>query len=228
MAFSPASSRRTATQSAIGRAIGRLPEPSDMVNRVLSTFADADADDELAGLTWYGVDSDLVLQEIQLAARTAGYSLDRAQCAGILAALSPSCGWSRNCELAIELAETGDCPHAYGLCIERARAIRDGGDPDAVLGGRKVRSFYRNIVDHGRQGPVTIDRHAVAILFGRRLSDAETKVLERKGAYHVCAGAYRTAGRILGLPPHTVQAVCWVAWRRIHGIDAVEEYLADL
>lgn len=227
MAFSPPSTRRTVTQQAIGRAIGRLPAADAALNRVLATYGDATADEELAGLTWYGYDSDLVLQDIQLAARTSGYHLNREQCAGILAALSPSCGWRRNCELAVELAEDGDCPHAYGLCIERARAIREGADPETVLGGRKVRSFYRNIVRPDRVGPVTIDRHALSIIFGRKLADSEQKVIERKGAYHLAAGAYRAAGRKLGLPPHVVQAVTWLAWRRTHGIVDADTELEE-
>lgn len=218
MAFSAPSASRKVTQRAIGRSIGRMPAGDRARDRVLSVYADATADDELAGLTWYGPDSDLELQAIQLAARTSGYKLDRSQCAGILAALSPSCGWRRNCDLAVELAADGDCPHAYGLCIERARDIRNGADAAAVLGGRKVRSFYWNIFDPDRIGPVTIDRHALSIVLGRKVAENDYKILERKGAYHLAAGAYRSAGRELNLAPHTVQAVTWLTWRRQNGI----------
>ena len=50
--------------------------------------------------------------------------------------------------------------------MREARAILAGADPLHALRGSKVRSFYRNIAEPLRPGPVTIDRHAVAILFG--------------------------------------------------------------
>lgn len=224
MAFSAPSTRRSVTQNAIRRNIDLLPNSSDMVDRIINAYGEATADEELTGLTWYGPDSDAILEQIGDVAAVAGIELTREQCSGILAALSPSTRWGRNVDLAVEFAEEGDCPHAYGLCIERARLIREGSTADSVLGGRKVRSFFANILRPNSPGPVTVDRHALAIVYGRRLSDRETKILERKGTYHVVAGAYRSAARRLGLHPHVVQAVTWVAWRRRQGItEAVAE-----
>ena len=90
-----------------------------------------------------------------------------------------------------------------------------------MLGGRKVRSFYRNIL--GIDSAVTVDRHAVAIVYGRPLSDREIKLLERAGAYTVIASAYRAAARRLGIAPSTLQAVTWLAWRRLKAVDYVVE-----
>ena len=48
------------------------------------------------------------------------------------------------------------------LGIDRACAILAGSDPYHVLGGRKERSFYRNILSPDTAGPVTVDRHGGA------------------------------------------------------------------
>jgi hypothetical protein len=80
-----------------------------------------------------------------------------------------------------------------------------------------VRSFYWNILGHASH--VTVDRHAVAIVYGRALSDREIKILERCGAYAYIAASYRAAARSLGLEPSTLQAITWLAWRRLKGLD---------
>jgi hypothetical protein len=104
---------------------------------------------------------------------------------------------------------------AFNDALRKADAIAAGADPLDVLGGRKVRSFYRNIVGH--TGHVTVDRHAVAIVAGRPLTDREGKVLERIGPYTYVAGAYRAAARRLGVAPTELQAVTWLVWRRLKG-----------
>lgn len=134
---------------------------------------------------------------------------------GAFAALSPSTDIDRNHKLLATLVDTGDCSHAYGIPIERARAILAGAAPLDVLSGPKVRAFYRNISEPHRPGPVTIDRHAFSALVGRPLSDREGKLLERPGAWPWAAGCYRSAGRRAGMLAHELQAAVWVSWREM-------------
>lgn len=156
------------------------------------------------------------------------FGVSREVATGVLAALSPSCHWSRNKSLAWEMLSTGNCGHMYGDAIRKARRIIDGEDPLDVLGGDKVRSFYRNILDPWGSDDVTVDRHAFDIAAGRVTDDLARKALEtggrkgnrdgQAGNYVRVADCYRRAADILGVSPHMVQAVTWCEWRDRKGI----------
>lgn len=79
--------------------------------------------------------------------------------------------------------------------------------------GMKTRSFTRNIAEPFRAGPLTIDRHAIAIEFGRALGDKEIKLLSRRGAYAYLSAPYRSEARKHGLMGHDYQAIVWSVWR---------------
>lgn len=159
------------------------------------------------------------------------YDLTVRNAIGVIAALSPSCGWERNLMLADMMVRTGDCTHMYGNAIEKARSILDGADPLDILGGDKVRSFFDNILNPVDSLAVTIDRHAFDAAVARIGNDKSRKVLahggrmipdvqgERvTGVYRTLADAYRSAARIVGGRPHEVQAVVWCQWRMEKGI----------
>ncbi len=130
---------------------------------------------------------------------------------GVIAALSPNNHWDRNKEMAYEACKQGHAKGVghTGLCETRATAILLGAQPLDVLGGRKTRSFYRNISEPDREGPVTIDRHAFEVAGGSNVRD-----LERIGVYAQIAGAYRAAGRQMALRPQEAQAITWIAHRK--------------
>lgn len=171
--------------------------------------------------------------------------------AGVLAALSPQTPWSENVALAFAAADhaASEPCDGDGSTLERAHAtghrctyaaLGPSGTLGSVracqaargvdtLGGRKVRSFRRAIAN-----PLTphlvIDRHALALFYGRPVSDRVAKVLERPGAYILVAAAYRAAARRLGIAPGTLQAATWLAWRDEHspGWAARDAILASL
>jgi hypothetical protein len=185
-----------------------------MIERIESVLFDMASDEDVTnGLVWYKVGHDM--------GAVFGNG-DAAMGCGIIAALSPQEGWDSNLRLAQTMVESGTAGHT-DLCVSRARAIRNGHDPRAVLGGQKVRSFYLNLRFPEKNGPVTVDRHAVAIVFGRPLSDAERRILERPGVYELIASAYRSVARRHNLLAHQVQAITWVAWRKRHDPD-VEKF----
>jgi len=126
----------------------------------------------------------------------------RTRC-GVFAALSPGCHVERNHQLASEMLATGDCNHPYGNATRKARAIAEGGDPDLVLGGQKVRSFYANLLDPLDPMPVTIDRHQSVIL------GWPNRELERAGAYDLAADIHRWLAAKYGLRPNELQALTW-------------------
>jgi hypothetical protein len=142
--------------------------------------------------------------------------------AGIIAALSPQTGWSRNIDLAHELMRTGGTTHTEDNLMKAVK-IHEGANPREVLGGHKVRSFYENMLDPSNKEPVTIDRHAHDIAVGDKFMGSgggarptrpQDLGLSAVGRYKHFEHAYKTAAGELGVEiPHKVQATTWVTHR---------------
>lgn len=202
-------SRQTAIRKATGALALELGDRSP-VQTILNAYDRATPTELQAGLGWYSVGHELALE---LGGAIRG--------AGIIAALSPQTSWVRNIELAIALHEGNELgPDVLPLSVDRATAIARGADPYFVLGGRKVRSFYANLLRPDHFGPVTVDRHAIGLLAGYN-TERHAKLLERPGTYQTAASYYRAAARHLGILPNQVQAVVWLVHRReLDEIDA--------
>ena len=96
----------------------------------------------------------------------------------------------------------------------KAARILLGADPLAVLGGQKVRAFYRCIL--GDSGAVCVDRHAWSIADGGAVGALTEKRYRTTVAAFVGAAAnLRAAFPALAseLTPAGVQALTWVWWR---------------
>lgn len=214
---------RAYRQSRIALAVGTLPDSETCITNLLTVFDGATDAEMASGTVWYSDRAAQAVDDIVAAAGTAGKHITRRQAAGILAALSPQTGWGQNVVGALEFVLTGYAHVQDARNNDKAARILAGESPDDVLGGRKVRSFFRNIAEPTVVGPVTIDRHAVSILFGQPLNERQQKVLEKLGAYTFAAGIYRTVARRLGIAPHELQAITWQAWRRQHGQEWRDE-----
>ena len=165
-------------------------------------------EDWSAGLRWYDEAHGVA---VLLSDR---YGITVTAAAGIIAALSPQTGWEENKRIAdLYISDPTESVHTSDACGKAAR-ILNGEHPEDVLGGNKVRSFYRNIVTPRLSGPVTIDRHAVAILLGCTTPEYNVgphrKVLERKHVYRIATSFYRGAAHRYGILPHELQAVAWL------------------
>jgi len=214
------------TSTAIGRNL-ELAHSLLSVSNLLTTLERATPEDWTEGLAWY----DTAHSEAVDLADTFGLPVDT--CAGIIAALSPQQQWDVNLAQArVFIASKGTASVHFSLCVNRARAILNdpSADPLSILGGPKVRSFYRNIAEPQTPGPVTIDRHAVAILHGTDTPyflSTYPKLLDRKAIYRIATGYYRCAARLYSehnnttYHPHQIQAVAWVAHRNT---EFVEEF----
>lgn len=148
-----------------------------------------------------------------------GFSLPSGTVAGFVAALSPLNSWDSQLKFTppslqkcLELIAAGDPPHngilGPGFFANRDKAARilQGEKPLNVLGGDKVRSFYRNLIGDGEA--VTIDRHALAIVgLGETCTSKQYSQVSR---------AYVLAGEKLGLTGAETQALTWNYWRRNH------------
>lgn len=121
--------------------------------------------------------------------------------------------------------------------IAKAVRIYRGEDPNAVLSGHKVRSFFNNIADPAdlhHRGDVTMDVHAVSAAAHAMIS-AQSKTtkkmfdtggstaLNAHGAYAMFADSYRNALGDLkdkgivpkDMTPSQFQAAIWLYWRNL-------------
>ena len=170
------------------------------VDAILAAYRASSSLERELGASWYG---DARETAHRLAAEY-GATLDTA--AGIIAALSPRQTWSGN----VRAAETLLAAYALGLELPavglrrnaaKAWRIAAGEDPDAVLSGPKVRSFFRNIL--GDPDAVTVDTWAARVA-------GETRATFTPAQYGRLAAAYRAAAAALGLAPAIVQATTWI------------------
>ena len=127
--------------------------------------------------------------------------------AGIIAALSPRIQWEVNLADAKSILEDGEqaSTAAFGPNVVKALWILDGTDPESELGGRKVRSFYRNISDPYVSLDVTLDGWMASIL------GHNPKFLERKGTYDAISEGFRIVAERHCILPHQLQAALWIS-----------------
>jgi hypothetical protein len=104
----------------------------------------------------------------------------------------------------------------YNHCRDRAFSYLDGSDQFVTkTRGKKILSFYTNIVNPMDARPVTIDGHAVNIWTGKRRI---LKAIVGGFNYETVADDYRDVAARAGLVPNQLQAITWFAWKRIHTI----------
>lgn len=143
--------------------------------------------------------------------------------AGVIAALSPMMDWGQNVNLAVRAYRDGYASGALSQSVSKATRILNGEDPDAVLGGNKVRAFYGVIADPTSDA-VVVDRHAFDIAVGRVTNNDSRHALGRKGVYETFANAYVRAAKTISkqtgmdVSASQVQAVTWTVWRRLKGL----------
>jgi hypothetical protein len=177
------------------------------VANVLRTFYSATASEIQHGLTWYFQASGEACRRIP--------DRDRDIVLGVVAALSPQTAWARTIHYAERLIYEGACPSPQS---RRAVAldIMAGARPEERLGGNKVRAFFACLRDQASES-VCIDGHAFSCWTGERIATSQCPPISDR-LYCVIANDYREGARIVGIKPHQLQAVNWLAWRRIHGV----------
>lgn len=191
-------------------------------------------DDSATGLGWYR----RALEWAQELSTVYGVPVETV--AGVVAALSPLNGWASQLLFTprILAAWTAVRDSAENLDTRAARFVETasewipgpglggnkrkaarifcGESPLDVLGGFKVRAFYRSIMTRGDTDDVCIDRHAWSIADGGALGSLTPKRYRTAAAAYVSAAANLRAAfpRIASrLTPSNVQALCWIWWR---------------
>jgi hypothetical protein len=191
----------------------------------------ASQSDLAAGIDWYA-------RAERLGHRLAHeYGCTFEQAVGVIAALSPSNRWRRNCQDAEAMCQAwavGADPLTVKVCTfkpnkRKAAKILALAQPDqaqihAILYGkaaRKVSAFFLSIT--GQTDAVCVDGHAYAIWLGQRVPTTKTPSLGVK-LYADIARAYclvaKRSQALCGeqLTPAQVQAVTWVTYRRLLGL----------
>ena len=178
---------------------------------VLAVYDRATEDDRIAGLQWYA-------RAMNIACAIADGDL--AKGAGVIAVLSPRVDWAHNIALAQDCFEGKFAGH-YTACLNKAARIIAGEPAREVVAGKwrranKTTAFFDCIVSSGQTEAVCVDRHALAVLFGRIPSDDVYRQLFSNvgGRYERAARMYRKAAAQVGLYPAQLQAICWCCWRR--------------
>ena len=145
--------------------------------------------------------------------------------AGILAVLSPQKDWDVNIALAFELVATGWTRGQTTANNSKAVRILRGENPDTMLlgskgkGGAKVSAFYRAILHPTIDNLPVIDRHAIAVYYGKTPSKAEIRrVFDSARTVKRIQSAYIRVAKKYNVPYNVVQSVTWVDHRVIKGL----------
>lgn len=196
-----------------------IPYVAPLTRRVTAIIRNGTPAQLHSGRTWYatahGIGSEFAAE----------YGVTVECALGVIAALSPQLGWWQNVMLARQALDAGIMAQGHTHDnMRKVNAILAGAEPLDVLGGLKVRSFYRNMRSGGFDVEhVTVDRHAFDIATGVRLNGASLT----PNRYAETAETYKRAAVILqgegfgnGGPftPAMAQATAWVIHRENLGI----------
>ena len=198
------------------------------VRNIKAIYELASAAEIADGMAWYPVANDFAAT---LAER---YGITQSTAIAVTSALSPRNRWDRNqadSEAVISAYVTGGSEQALLVkaCTFRSNKLKavalldhDASQLEAVkwddllaiLSGPKLREFANSI--SGRDD-VCIDGHAWCIHQNERRGLASVPKITAKAREQIKAD-YREAAADLGLKASELQAITWVAWRRIHGV----------
>jgi len=182
----------------------------------------ASAGEQSEGLTWYKRAN---VAAVRLADQ---YEISVETAAGVIAALSPRNKWSRNLVdaenlIAAFVAAGPEACEEIKVCTFGANKrkavdilIWSAGEEVAkeILSGPKLVEFFSCIIG---QDDVCIDGHAYSIWFGDRVTLAKVPSIGKKLREEIKKD-YLAVAKKNNLKGYEVQAITWVAHRRIHGV----------
>lgn len=207
---------------------------------VISHWEKATPEEKKQGARWYP-DAHLVAKSI---AKLNPDITDEKEAAhkgaGVLSAYSPQQGWWANQHNAARsFQEKRAIGKGEGIMVMASHAtaaqkIMDGMDHQKALKGPKTQDFA-HLIEHGGKDEkgnpsnrVVVDRHALSVAAGRRLSTEEASGFPsaNRHYYEHAAQQYRTAAAVLSdregrqIPPHEVQAVTWLVRQRLNSEES--------
>jgi len=189
---------------------------------IIAIYKLANASEIKHGLTWYvnaNTDCMRIANTLELPLHIV---------VGVVSALSPNNKWERNIVNAEDLCKAfingqdmdSIKVSTYHKMKQKAWYILETmpnyDETITILNGKKIVSFFRNI--SGDETDITIDGHARNIYYNDRQGLTTPNTNIRKLEYLDIQKAYLRASKKLGIKAYELQAITWVAWRRIHGI----------
>ena len=184
----------------------------------------ASAADVVEGKAWYQTAQQAAME---MADR---YDINCTAAAGVIAALSPRNKWHRNLIDAENLINVF-CTAGADACADvkvctfgknKAKAIAILNENiicldsiESILSGPKLKEFFRCIIG---QDDVTVDGHAYSIWFGDRITLANVPSIGVKLRRQIKRD-YLAVAAANNLTGYEVQAITWVAHRRLHSVS---------
>ena len=188
---------------------------------ITKIFKQCDMADLYHGNTWY----DAAKTECQSIADR--YELPLRIVTGVVSGLSPTNKWSQNlkdadnmCRIFTDGGYVDDCkPCTYKTMRDKAWSILQSmphtdDDVAFILRGPKITDFFYCIMGHDT---CVIDGHAWCIANNDRRTMQEVPNIGKKSRIEL-QKAYVKAGKKHGVTAYQMQAITWLAWRRIHGV----------
>ncbi len=190
-------------------------------SNILTVYKQAQHSEQQHGLTWYA-DAKSAAQEI-----ADKHELPLYIVVGVVSALSPTNRWERNvidadnmCENFVSggyVEDTAPCTYktmrdkAWSILEEKPETLERVAE---ILKGPKITDFFWCIMGHDT---CVIDGHAWCIANADRRTMQEVPSIGKKLRAEL-QEAYSAAGASVGLTAYEMQAVTWVAWKRIHNV----------
>lgn len=206
------------------------------INNVVDHWDKATDDEKKAGMTWY--------EDAAHAAKVVGDAtgVGHSTMAGLIANYSPQAPWHQNLMYAIRSATEGKGIGGKGSGVmatasraDHADKILSGKHWKDVLGANPKATFalktrvFASLIEHGgdhdESNPqVCIDRHALSVVHGARLTDRAYNMsgISGKGRYAEYNTQYVKAAKKISkqvgykVHPHQVQAATWLARQRMN------------
>tara|TARA_R100000734_G_C3317888_1_gene111421 strand:- start:787 stop:1389 length:603 start_codon:yes stop_codon:yes gene_type:complete len=145
------------------------------------------------------------------------YDIPVSVACGIVSALSPLKSWEQNKKCAIQFIETGDGKHMKAFVKKAEDIINCDGCEDcikSILKGRKIVSFFENMLHPDKADMVTIDRHALSVALGRWIKEEDYASMTNN-QYNFFRDTYKYTANILGISPILLQSSTWERFRKI-------------
>lgn len=233
--------KQIAARKRAEKEVARVARIKAYARNIRKTYAQATQDEISNGLTWYAEAFRFIVQIAQ------AFTVEPITACAVTAALSPNNSWAGN-KLDLQLVLShfasgklaqlvkkygakegtykplGDKKAFKGLGIRtypvnvvKAFRILKSGDV-SLLKSQKVSAFFDNIY-YPESEAVTVDTHAFSIASGKVYTTKNCPSLTGS-RYNEVAEAYAIVASELHLKPYQLQAITWIAYRRVRGLGA--------
>lgn len=190
----------------------RFPSDRLLTRRIASVLEQATISEVAEGMTWYADNHAVIAREV------ASSAVPMRTACGVAALLSPGTSWDTAIIDAAVFCKTKSWHgiSTYKDNVHKAHHVLYGVHPWRVVRGRKVRSFFHNLLYPGSSQLVTIDRHIWRVAASRRLTDNEEKNWAKLvTGYDRLERVYQQMAYARNMLPMQLQAITWLTARRV-------------